>query len=99
MPVPQAPIEDGTPAGAGWLAAIALVSTVGAIGLFFAGLRRVGPTAASILSTLEPVVVKGDDTLLRRVQEAKSPDEAKEILKGVPGLKVNLDREITIEFR
>jgi drug/metabolite transporter (DMT)-like permease len=43
-------------AGFGWLAALAIVSTVGAIGLFFAGLRRVGPTAASILSTLEPVV-------------------------------------------
>ena len=39
-----------------WLAAIALVSTVAAIGMFFAGLRRVGPTAAAILSTLEPVV-------------------------------------------
>ena len=39
-----------------WLAGVAIVSTVGAIGLFFAGLRRVGPTAASILSTLEPVV-------------------------------------------
>jgi drug/metabolite transporter (DMT)-like permease len=39
-----------------WLAGLALVSTVGAIGLFFAGLRRVGPAAASILSTLEPVV-------------------------------------------
>ena len=37
-------------------AAIALVSTVGAIVLFFAGLARVGPSAASILSTLEPVV-------------------------------------------
>jgi drug/metabolite transporter (DMT)-like permease len=33
-----------------------VVSTVGAVALFFAGLRRVGPTAASILSTLEPVV-------------------------------------------
>jgi drug/metabolite transporter (DMT)-like permease len=43
-------------AGFGWLAGIAVVSTVGAIGLFFAGLQRVGPTAASILSTLEPVV-------------------------------------------
>jgi drug/metabolite transporter (DMT)-like permease len=43
-------------AGFGWLAALAVVSTVGAIALFFAGLRRVGPTAASILSTLEPVV-------------------------------------------
>ena len=47
------------PQGLGWLAAIALVSTVTAITLFFAGLRRVGPTAASILSTLEPVVTVG----------------------------------------
>jgi drug/metabolite transporter (DMT)-like permease len=39
-----------------WLASLAVVSTVGAIALFFAGLRRVGPTAAAILSTLEPVV-------------------------------------------
>ena len=39
-----------------WLAGLALVSTVGAITLFFAGLRRAGPAAASILSTLEPVV-------------------------------------------
>ncbi len=39
-----------------WLAGLAVVSTVGAIALFFAGLRRVGPTAASILSTFEPVV-------------------------------------------
>ncbi|MDO9355319.1 MAG: DMT family transporter [Solirubrobacteraceae bacterium] len=45
-----------TPAGYGWLTAIALVSTVGAIALFFAGLPIVGPTAASILSTFEPVV-------------------------------------------
>ena len=46
-------------AGYGWLGALAVVSTVGAVGLFFAGLRRVGPTAASILSTLEPVVAVG----------------------------------------
>ena len=39
-----------------WLVALAVVSTVGAIVFFFAGLRRVGPTAAAILSTLEPVV-------------------------------------------
>lgn len=38
-----------------WLAGIAAVSTVGAVGLFFAGLTRVGPTRASILSTFEPV--------------------------------------------
>ncbi|MCW2982653.1 MAG: EamA/RhaT family transporter, partial [Conexibacter sp.] len=42
--------------GYGWLAALAVVSTVGAVALFFAGLARVGPSAASILSTLEPVV-------------------------------------------
>jgi len=45
-----------SPAGFAWLGGLAAVSTVGAIGLFFAGLRRVGPAAASILSTLEPVV-------------------------------------------
>lgn len=45
-----------TPAGWGWLAGIAVVSTVAAVSLFFAGLKRVGPTTASILSTVEPVV-------------------------------------------
>jgi drug/metabolite transporter (DMT)-like permease len=39
-----------------WLVGIALVSTVGAIIMFFAGLARVGPSAAAILSTVEPVV-------------------------------------------
>ena len=43
-------------AGWGWLACLACVSTVAGIVMFFAGLRRVGPTAASILSTIEPVV-------------------------------------------
>jgi drug/metabolite transporter (DMT)-like permease len=43
-------------AGWGWLACLAAVSTVGAIALFFAGLRRVGPTTASLVSTVEPVV-------------------------------------------
>jgi drug/metabolite transporter (DMT)-like permease len=42
-------------AGLGWLAAIAVICTVGAVSLFFAGLKRVGPTSASILSTAEPV--------------------------------------------
>lgn len=37
-----------------WLAAIALVSTVTPILLFFSGLRRVGASMAAILSTLEP---------------------------------------------
>jgi drug/metabolite transporter (DMT)-like permease len=42
--------------GWGWLACIGVVSTVVAVGLFFAGLKRVGPTTASILATVEPVV-------------------------------------------
>ncbi len=42
--------------GFAWIGGLAVVSTVAAISLFFAGLRRVGPTAASILSTLEPIV-------------------------------------------
>jgi len=45
-----------TVAGWGWLTCLAVVSTVAAISLFFAGLRRVGPTTASILSTVEPLV-------------------------------------------
>ena len=45
-----------TTAGWGWLACLAVVSTVAAVSLFFAGLRRVGPTTASILATVEPVV-------------------------------------------
>lgn len=42
--------------GWAWVIAIAVVSTVAAILCFFAGLARVGPSAAAILSTLEPVV-------------------------------------------
>jgi drug/metabolite transporter (DMT)-like permease len=39
-----------------WLVLIALVSTVIAVSAFFAGLRRVGPSEAAILSTFEPIV-------------------------------------------
>jgi drug/metabolite transporter (DMT)-like permease len=39
-----------------WLLLIAVVSTVVAVAAFFAGLRRVGPSEAAILSTFEPVV-------------------------------------------
>ena len=42
-----------------WLVTLALVSTVGAIIFFFAGLARLGPSVASILSILEPVVTVG----------------------------------------
>ncbi|HKP21176.1 MAG TPA: EamA family transporter, partial [Thermoleophilaceae bacterium] len=45
-----------TPAGWGWLLGLAVVSTVVAVSLFFAGLKRVGPSSAAILSTAEPVV-------------------------------------------
>jgi drug/metabolite transporter (DMT)-like permease len=41
--------------GWGGILAIALISTVIAIIAFFAGLKRVGPTNASMLSTFEPV--------------------------------------------
>jgi drug/metabolite transporter (DMT)-like permease len=44
-----------TAAGWGGVFAIALVGTVVAIITFFAGLERVGPTNASVLSTFEPV--------------------------------------------
>jgi hypothetical protein len=42
--------------------------------------------------------VLGDDTLLPRLQAAKTQEEAKAILQSAPGLKINLDRDITIEF-
>jgi drug/metabolite transporter (DMT)-like permease len=45
-----------TVAGWGWLGCLAAVSTVASISLFFAGLERVGPTTASILATIEPLV-------------------------------------------
>ena len=45
-----------TAPGWGWLTCLALVSTVAAISLQFAGIARVGPTVASILCTVEPVV-------------------------------------------
>ena len=47
---------DVTAAGWGWLACLSVVSTVGAITLFFAGLERVGPTTAAILAMVEPLV-------------------------------------------
>jgi drug/metabolite transporter (DMT)-like permease len=48
-----------TLAGWSWIACIALVSTVVASTTFFAGLRRTGPSTASILSTFEPVATVG----------------------------------------
>ncbi len=44
--------------GAGWLSvlAMALIATVIPVATFLGGLKRIGPTDASMLSTLEPVV-------------------------------------------
>ena len=47
------------PIGWVWLAAILGVSTIGAIVLFFAGLSLIGPSRASIVSTVEPLVTVG----------------------------------------
>jgi drug/metabolite transporter (DMT)-like permease len=47
---------DFEPIGWVWLGGIVAVSTVTAIVLFFAGLERVGPSRASIISTVEPLV-------------------------------------------
>lgn len=44
-----------TPLGWAAIIAIALISTVLAIVTFFAGLKRIGPSRASTISTLEPV--------------------------------------------
>jgi drug/metabolite transporter (DMT)-like permease len=51
----RGPAWPQTPAG--WLAVagIAVFSTVVAIVLFFAGLERIGPTRAAVLSTIEPL--------------------------------------------
>jgi hypothetical protein len=39
-----------------------------------------------------------DDTFLSRIQAAKTEDEMKAILREAPGLKINVDPEIVIEF-
>jgi drug/metabolite transporter (DMT)-like permease len=44
-----------------WMGLAALVSTVGAVVLFFSGMSRVGPSTAAILSTLEPPVTVAMD--------------------------------------
>lgn len=45
-----------TPGGWAAVVGLALISTVAAVLTFFAGLERVGPVNASLLSTLEPVM-------------------------------------------
>jgi drug/metabolite transporter (DMT)-like permease len=52
----QGPHWPSTPAGWGSVAGIVLLATVIPVVTFLAGLKRIGPTDASLLSTLEPVV-------------------------------------------
>jgi drug/metabolite transporter (DMT)-like permease len=47
------------PAGWGWIAGLSLFCTVIAISAFLAGLPKVGPATASIVSTVEPMVSVG----------------------------------------
>lgn len=42
--------------------------------------------------------VLADDTFLARLQAAKTPEEVRAVVKEAPGLKINLDPDITIEF-
>ncbi|MFF1818582.1 DMT family transporter [Kribbella sp. NPDC058245] len=77
---PLAELGSIQPTGWLWLATLSLVSTVAAILLFFAGMARVGPSVASILSILEPVVTVAAAALV--FHEHLSP------LQGVGGAVV-----------
>jgi drug/metabolite transporter (DMT)-like permease len=83
-----------TTTGWGWLACLAVVSTVASVGLFFAGLARVGPTSASILATVEPVVTVG--LAMAVFGEALGPAQlagAVLVLAAVPILHLRRRRE------
>ena len=54
--VVRGPQWPQTPEGWAAVVAIALLSTVAAVTLYFAGLKLIGPTRASTVSTLEPLV-------------------------------------------
>ena len=82
-------------AGWGWLAALAVVSTVLAIALFFAGLQRVGPTSAGILSTAEPLVTVALAMVV--FGEALAPSQVAGgalVLSGVLALHVRIARGV-----
>lgn len=64
---------DLTPATWVWTVAIALVCTVLAIIAFFAGLSRVGPSRAAIISTMEPAVTVALSALV--LQENITPEQ------------------------
>ena len=105
--VPEPNVLDalGSPAAAG---------QIGMIKTALAGARvlLVAEPAGSVVRTSSPYIdgprvtllevdldeVLKDDTLLPRLQSASTQEEAKAIIKGASGLKINLDRDITIEF-
>jgi hypothetical protein len=95
----------GTPAAA---------SQIGAVKTMLAGAKvlLIAEPAGTLVRTSSPFVADGrvtlleidldqvlkDETLLPRLQGAKTQDEAKAIVQSATGLKINLDRDITIEF-
>ena len=95
----------GTPAAA---------SQIGTVKTMLAGAKVLltAEPAGALVKTSSPFVENGrvtllevdldevlkDETLLPRLQAAKTQDEAKAIVQGAKGLKINLDRDITIEF-
>jgi hypothetical protein len=95
----------GTPAAA---------SQIGMVKTMLAGAKvlLMAEPAGTLVKTSSPFVADGrvtlleidldevlkDETLLPRLQAAKTQDEAKAIVQQATGLKINLDRDITIEF-
>jgi hypothetical protein len=55
------------------------------------------PSRVTLLEVDLDEVLK-DDALIARLQAAKTQDEAKAAVRAAAGVKINLDREITVEF-
>jgi hypothetical protein len=55
-----------------------------------------GPRVTLLEVDLDEVL--HDETVIARLQAAKTPDELRAAIKDVPGLKLTLEKEITIEF-
>ena len=111
--VPQLPVVSGnkasqTAGNAPWAAQMAMLKPMLAGAKLSIAVEPGGPlvrTSSPYVSGQRVTLVEvnldsllNDDSLLQRLQAAQTPDETKAILKNVPGVKVNLDPEITIEF-
>jgi hypothetical protein len=55
-----------------------------------------GPRVTLLEVDLDEVL--RDETLIARLQAAKTPDDLRAAIKEVPGLKLTLEKEITVEF-